>query len=113
MGLRGSCAEEGWITSRRRPTADYARPANRASMAPDFASPDSGIGFRVVQAAAPESEPLKYEAPEQAHPWAHAAEARAQCAHAIESWLTLTNSFYFAAGDSSGKLLTWCLPAAN
>ncbi len=43
--------------------AYYARPANRASMAPDFASPDSGIGFRVVQAAAPASEPLKYEAP--------------------------------------------------
>jgi formylglycine-generating enzyme required for sulfatase activity len=41
----------------------YARSANRASMAPDFASPTHGIGFRVVQASMPDSKPLPYEAP--------------------------------------------------
>ncbi len=43
--------------------AYYARSANRASMAPDFASPMHGIGFRVVQAPMPDSKPLPYEAP--------------------------------------------------
>ncbi|HEV2448028.1 MAG TPA: SUMF1/EgtB/PvdO family nonheme iron enzyme, partial [Candidatus Sulfopaludibacter sp.] len=33
----------------------YARSANRASMAPDFASPDSPLGFRVVQAEMPKT----------------------------------------------------------
>jgi formylglycine-generating enzyme required for sulfatase activity len=41
----------------------YARSANRASMAPDFASPTHGIGFRVVEAPMPDSKPLPYEAP--------------------------------------------------
>jgi formylglycine-generating enzyme required for sulfatase activity len=41
----------------------YARSANRASIAPSFASPDNGIGFRVVQAEMPKSPPLAYEAP--------------------------------------------------
>jgi formylglycine-generating enzyme required for sulfatase activity len=41
----------------------YARSANRASMAPDFASPDSPIGFRVVQADLPKTAPLPYEVP--------------------------------------------------
>src|ERR1035438_9393755 len=36
----------------------YARSANRASMAPGFASPEHGIGFRVVQAAMPKTAPL-------------------------------------------------------
>jgi formylglycine-generating enzyme required for sulfatase activity len=41
----------------------YARSANRASMAPDFASSDSPIGFRVVQADMPKTKPLAYEPP--------------------------------------------------
>jgi formylglycine-generating enzyme required for sulfatase activity len=41
----------------------YARSANRASVAPVFASPDSPIGFRVVQAEMPKSKPLPYRAP--------------------------------------------------
>jgi formylglycine-generating enzyme required for sulfatase activity len=41
----------------------YARSANRASMAPDFASPDHPIGFRVVQAPLPATKPFPYEAP--------------------------------------------------
>ena len=41
----------------------YARSANRASMAPSFASPDSPIGFRVVQAELPKSKPLPYDPP--------------------------------------------------
>jgi formylglycine-generating enzyme required for sulfatase activity len=41
----------------------YARSANRASIAPDFASPDSPIGFRVVQAEMPRTKPLPYEPP--------------------------------------------------
>ena len=41
----------------------YARSANRASMAPDFASPDSPIGFRVVEGAMPKTAPLPYQPP--------------------------------------------------
>lgn len=41
----------------------YARSANRAGIAPSFASPEDGIGFRVVQAGMPKSKPLEYEAP--------------------------------------------------
>ena len=41
----------------------YERSANRAGMAPDFASTAGGIGFRVVQAPMPASKPLPYEAP--------------------------------------------------
>jgi len=41
----------------------YERSANRAGMAPDFASPAGGIGFRVVQAPMPASMPLSYDAP--------------------------------------------------
>lgn len=41
----------------------YARSANRASMAPDFASPDSPIGFRVVEAEMPRTAPLPYSPP--------------------------------------------------
>ncbi len=41
----------------------FARPANRASMAPAFASPAHPIGFRVVQAPMPQTAPLPYEAP--------------------------------------------------
>ncbi|MGA2771835.1 MAG: SUMF1/EgtB/PvdO family nonheme iron enzyme [Bryobacteraceae bacterium] len=44
-------------------TPYYARSANRASMAPDFASAGHGIGFRVVQAAMPGAKPLPYEPP--------------------------------------------------
>lgn len=36
----------------------YARSANRASVAPSFASPDSPIGFRIVQAEMPDTQPL-------------------------------------------------------
>ena len=43
--------------------AYYARSANRASMGPDFASPDSPIGFRVVQAEVPAAAPLPYDPP--------------------------------------------------
>jgi len=43
--------------------AYYQRSANRAGMAPDFASPTGGIGFRVVEAPLPDSPPLPYEAP--------------------------------------------------
>ena len=35
----------------------YERSANRASVAPVFASAESNIGFRVVQAAMPKSKP--------------------------------------------------------
>ncbi len=35
----------------------FSRPANRASMAPSFASPQGNIGFRVVQAPMPASAP--------------------------------------------------------
>jgi formylglycine-generating enzyme required for sulfatase activity len=41
----------------------YARSANRASMAPGFASPEHGIGFRVVQADMPATAPTPYVAP--------------------------------------------------
>lgn len=41
----------------------YARSANRAGIAPDFESPQHGIGFRVVQADVPNTKPLPYEAP--------------------------------------------------
>ena len=41
----------------------YARSANRASMAPGFASPEHGIGFRVVQAELPKTAPLLYATP--------------------------------------------------
>jgi formylglycine-generating enzyme required for sulfatase activity len=41
----------------------YARSANRASIAPSFASPDDGIGFRVVQAEMPKTAPLAYGTP--------------------------------------------------
>jgi formylglycine-generating enzyme required for sulfatase activity len=41
----------------------YARSANRASIAPSFASPDHDIGFRVVQAELPKTAPLPYDAP--------------------------------------------------
>jgi formylglycine-generating enzyme required for sulfatase activity len=41
----------------------YARSANRASMAPGFASPEHGIGFRVVQAEMPKTAPLPYATP--------------------------------------------------
>jgi formylglycine-generating enzyme required for sulfatase activity len=40
----------------------FRRSANRASMAPSFAS-RHGIGFRVVQAAMPATRPLPYDAP--------------------------------------------------
>ncbi|HLK62741.1 MAG TPA: SUMF1/EgtB/PvdO family nonheme iron enzyme [Bryobacteraceae bacterium] len=41
----------------------YARSANRAAIAPDFVSPEHGIGFRIVQADLPHSKPLPYQAP--------------------------------------------------
>jgi formylglycine-generating enzyme required for sulfatase activity len=41
----------------------YARSANRASIAPSFASPDDGIGFRVVQGEMPGTQPLAYDRP--------------------------------------------------
>jgi formylglycine-generating enzyme required for sulfatase activity len=41
----------------------YARSANRASIAPSFASPTSPVGFRVVQAEMPKTAPLPYEPP--------------------------------------------------
>jgi formylglycine-generating enzyme required for sulfatase activity len=41
----------------------YARSANRASIAPSFASPDSPIGFRIVQAEIPKTPPLPYDPP--------------------------------------------------
>jgi formylglycine-generating enzyme required for sulfatase activity len=41
----------------------YARSANRASIAPSFASPGDGIGFRVVQAELPKTTPLAYNQP--------------------------------------------------
>jgi len=41
----------------------YERSANRASVAPVFASPDHNIGFRVVQAEMPKTAPLPYEPP--------------------------------------------------
>jgi formylglycine-generating enzyme required for sulfatase activity len=41
----------------------YARSANRASVAPGFASHEHGIGFRVVQAPMPPTKPAAYEAP--------------------------------------------------
>ena len=41
----------------------YARSANRAGVAPVFASPDSPIGFRIVQAEMPSTAPLPYAAP--------------------------------------------------
>jgi formylglycine-generating enzyme required for sulfatase activity len=39
------------------------RSANRASVSPDFASPDGNIGFRVVQAEMPATAPLPYDPP--------------------------------------------------
>jgi formylglycine-generating enzyme required for sulfatase activity len=41
----------------------YRRSANRASMAPAFSVPDGNIGFRVVQAELPATEPLPYQPP--------------------------------------------------
>jgi formylglycine-generating enzyme required for sulfatase activity len=41
----------------------YARSANRASVAPVFESPESPIGFRIVQAEMPKTPPLPYDAP--------------------------------------------------
>ena len=41
----------------------YARSANRASMAPGFASPEQPIGFRVVQVELPKTAPLPYATP--------------------------------------------------
>lgn len=41
----------------------YARSANRAGVAPVFASPDSPIGFRIVQAEMPATAPLPYQRP--------------------------------------------------
>ena len=41
----------------------YERSANRASVAPVFASAGGNIGFRVVQAAMPKSKPLPYQPP--------------------------------------------------
>jgi formylglycine-generating enzyme required for sulfatase activity len=41
----------------------YARSANRASAPPSFASPESPIGFRIVQAEMPNTAPLAYETP--------------------------------------------------
>ncbi len=41
----------------------YERSANRAAIAPAFASPESGIGFRVVQAEMPSTKPSAYQAP--------------------------------------------------
>jgi formylglycine-generating enzyme required for sulfatase activity len=41
----------------------YARSANRASVAPSFVSPDSPIGFRIVQADLPKTAPLPYDPP--------------------------------------------------
>ena len=41
----------------------YARSANRASVAPVFASPTHPIGFRVVQAEMPKTAPLPYVPP--------------------------------------------------
>jgi len=66
----------------------FERPSNRASMAPDFASPHGNIGFRVVQAAMPHgstSQPFQYffetavkqmpdriaAGPDAAKPWMH------------------------------------------
>jgi len=41
----------------------YARSANRAAVAPVFRSPDSPIGFRVVQAEMPKTKPLPFDPP--------------------------------------------------
>jgi formylglycine-generating enzyme required for sulfatase activity len=41
----------------------YARSANRAGIAPGFASPNSPIGFRIVEAAMPNTAPLPYRRP--------------------------------------------------
>jgi len=41
----------------------YARSANRAGIAPSFASPNSPIGFRIVQADMPKTAPLPYQRP--------------------------------------------------
>jgi len=44
------------------PAPYYARPANRASLPPDY-RPAAGIGFRVVLGEMPATPPLPYEAP--------------------------------------------------
>ena len=66
----------------------FERPANRASIAPDFASPQGNIGFRVVQAPMPHgstSQPFQYffetavkqtpdritDGPDPTKPWMH------------------------------------------
>ena len=41
----------------------FARAANRASMAPQFESPQGNIGFRVVEGAMPSTAPTPYDAP--------------------------------------------------
>ena len=41
----------------------YARSANRAGIAPAFASPHGNIGFRIVQAEMPNTAPLPYQRP--------------------------------------------------
>lgn len=41
----------------------YARSANRAGIAPGFASPNSPIGFRIVEAPMPKTAPLPYHHP--------------------------------------------------
>src|SRR5205085_10766715 len=41
----------------------FARPSNRASMAPAFESSGGNIGFRVVEGPMPKAQPLPYEPP--------------------------------------------------
>ena len=41
----------------------YARSANRAGIAPDFASANGSIGFRIVQSNLPKTTPLPYQRP--------------------------------------------------
>ena len=66
---RRSCAAAASTTALRKTTAAgnsppsiayYERSANRAAIAPAFASPESGIGFRVVQAEMPSTKPSAY-----------------------------------------------------
>jgi formylglycine-generating enzyme required for sulfatase activity len=61
LDYKGSKTDGG----RRLPaeTPYYARSANRASVAPDFRSMESPIGFRVVQGEMPNTKPLRYEPP--------------------------------------------------
>ncbi|HEY3840808.1 MAG TPA: SUMF1/EgtB/PvdO family nonheme iron enzyme [Bryobacteraceae bacterium] len=64
-GLDDRTAKNSGQAGARQPAemAFFRRSANRASIAPAFGGTASAIGFRVVQAAIPQTKPASYQAP--------------------------------------------------